>query len=80
MSSKKLHGELFYPTEEMVNNAIIPDWDALQKRRVMTMKNFGGRGQKNYIGLKSGIKSWMILTSPFTNGSPVEKQTSLIIV
>ncbi|MEN8193828.1 MAG: acetate--CoA ligase [Bacteroidota bacterium] len=31
MSSNKLHGEVFYPSEEIVNNANVPDWDALQK-------------------------------------------------
>ncbi len=31
MSSNKLHGEVFYPSEEVVNNANVPDWNALQK-------------------------------------------------
>ena len=43
MSSKKLHGEIFYPTEEMINNAIIPDWEALQKEASDDYEKFWGK-------------------------------------
>ena len=31
MSDKELHGEVFYPSEEVVKNANVPDWDAINK-------------------------------------------------
>lgn len=31
MSSNNLHGEVYYPSDEIKNNAHVPDWDALQK-------------------------------------------------
>lgn len=31
MSQKELHGEVFHPSKEVIDNANIPDWDALQK-------------------------------------------------
>ncbi len=31
MSSNNLHGEVYYPSDEIKNNAHIPDWDSLQK-------------------------------------------------
>ena len=31
MSTNKLHGEVFYPSEEIVKNANVPDWEVLQK-------------------------------------------------
>lgn len=43
MSSKDLHGEVFYPSEEVVNNANIPDWDALQKEAGEDYEKFWGK-------------------------------------
>lgn len=31
MSKKELHGEVFYPSKEVIDYANVPDWDALQK-------------------------------------------------
>ncbi len=31
MSSKELHGEVFYPSEEVVKNANVPDWEVINK-------------------------------------------------
>ena len=31
MSSNDLHGEVYYPSDEIKNNAHIPNWDDLQK-------------------------------------------------
>lgn len=43
MSSNKLHGEVFYPSEEIVNNANVPDWDALQKEASEDYEAFWGK-------------------------------------
>jgi len=43
MSSNKLHGEVFYPSEEVVNNANVPDWEALQKEASEDYEKFWGK-------------------------------------
>ncbi|NOX67498.1 MAG: acetate--CoA ligase [Chlorobi bacterium] len=43
MSSKDLHGEVFYPSEEVVKNANVPDWDALQKEAGEDYEKFWGK-------------------------------------
>jgi len=43
MSSNKLHGEVFYPSKEVVNNANVPDWEALQKEASEDYEKFWGK-------------------------------------
>ena len=43
MSTNKLHGEVFYPSEEVVNNANVPDWEVLQKEAGEDYESFWGK-------------------------------------
>lgn len=43
MSSNKLHGEVFYPSEEIVNNANVPDWEVLQQEASEDYEAFWGK-------------------------------------
>ncbi|MCK5458225.1 MAG: AMP-binding protein, partial [Melioribacteraceae bacterium] len=43
MSSNKLHGEVFYPSEEVVKKANVPDWEALQKEASEDYEKFWGK-------------------------------------
>ncbi len=69
MSHENLKGEIFYPSDEAVKNARVPDWDALAEEADQDYIGFWEREAKELHWFERGPKCWTIRKSRFTNGS-----------
>jgi hypothetical protein len=56
MNNKKLSGEVFYPSESVIEKAHIKNWEELDKKAKKDYPASGRKLQMNFIGLKSGKK------------------------
>ena len=66
MTEKKLSGDVFYPDEETVSMARVPDWDALGRGRPSVTTRASGRGRRtSCTGSSTGTRCWMIADKPF---------------
>ncbi len=72
---KEMEGEVYYPSDEVIAQAIVKDWDATAESARKDLQGFWARKLKNWNGSRNGIRYWMIPINHSSNGSSGRKQT-----
>ena len=66
---KDMEGEVFYPSEDVVSQARLKDWDMMAEKARNDLQGFWAAKRKSLNGSRSGTRYSTIQKSRFSNGS-----------